>query len=101
MTTTQDEPRQDNARTPPPVRRVVIAGTGTIGPGCATRYLAHGCDVVATGPAPGALNALRSYTGCRHLGRPHPGWLRRIISRAGKRSLMRHWPAIMATFSLT
>jgi 3-hydroxyacyl-CoA dehydrogenase len=44
-----------------PVRRVAIVGTGTIGASWATHYLAHGLDVVATDPAPGAEAALRAY----------------------------------------
>jgi 3-hydroxyacyl-CoA dehydrogenase len=44
-----------------PVRRIAIVGTGTIGAGWATHYLARGFDVVATDPAPGAEMALRAY----------------------------------------
>jgi carnitine 3-dehydrogenase len=44
-----------------PVSRVAIVGTGTIGASWATHYLAHGFDVVATDPAPGAEDALRAY----------------------------------------
>jgi carnitine 3-dehydrogenase len=44
-----------------PVRRIAIVGTGTIGASWATHYLAHGFDVTATDPAPGAEAALRSY----------------------------------------
>jgi 3-hydroxyacyl-CoA dehydrogenase len=44
-----------------PVRRIAIVGTGTIGAGWATHYLARGFDVVATDPAPGAETALRAY----------------------------------------
>jgi carnitine 3-dehydrogenase len=44
-----------------PVRRVAIVGTGTIGASWATHYLARGFDVVATDPAPGAEDRLRSY----------------------------------------
>ena len=44
-----------------PVRRVAVVGTGTIGASWATHYLAHGFDVVATDPGPGAEAALRSY----------------------------------------
>jgi carnitine 3-dehydrogenase len=44
-----------------PVRRVAIIGTGTIGASWATHYLAHGFDVVATDPSPGAESRLRSY----------------------------------------
>jgi 3-hydroxyacyl-CoA dehydrogenase len=39
---------------------VAIVGTGTIGSGWATHYLAHGFDVVATDPAPGAETVLRA-----------------------------------------
>src|ERR1700754_5249452 len=44
-----------------PVHRVAIVGTGTIGAGWATHYLARGFDVVATDPAPGAEAKLRTY----------------------------------------
>jgi len=44
-----------------PVRRIAIVGTGTIGAGWATHYLARGFDVVATDPAPGAETALRAF----------------------------------------
>jgi 3-hydroxyacyl-CoA dehydrogenase len=44
-----------------PVQRIAIVGTGTIGASWATHYLAHGFDVTATDPAPGAETALRSY----------------------------------------
>src|SRR4051812_31952325 len=44
-----------------PVQRVAIVGTGTIGASWATHYLARGFDVVATDPAPGAEDRLRSY----------------------------------------
>lgn len=43
------------------VRRIAIVGTGTIGASWAAHYLAHGFDVTATDPAPGAEAALRSY----------------------------------------
>jgi carnitine 3-dehydrogenase len=43
------------------VERVAIVGTGTIGASWATHYLAHGFDVVATDPGPGAEDALREY----------------------------------------
>jgi carnitine 3-dehydrogenase len=43
------------------IHRVGIVGTGTIGAGWATHYLARGFDVVATDPAPGAESALREY----------------------------------------
>jgi 3-hydroxyacyl-CoA dehydrogenase len=44
-----------------PVQRIAIVGTGTIGASWATHYLAHGFDVTATDPAPGAEATLRSY----------------------------------------
>jgi carnitine 3-dehydrogenase len=44
-----------------PVHRVAIIGTGTIGAGWATHFLAHGFDVVATDPARGAETALRAF----------------------------------------
>jgi carnitine 3-dehydrogenase len=43
------------------VERVAIVGTGTIGASWAAHYLAHGLDVVATDPGPGAEDALRAY----------------------------------------
>src|SRR6476660_8222751 len=43
------------------VQRIAIVGTGTIGASWATHYLAHGFDVTATDPAPGAEAALQSY----------------------------------------
>jgi carnitine 3-dehydrogenase len=43
------------------VERVAIVGTGTIGASWAAHYLAHGFDVVATDPGPGAEGALREY----------------------------------------
>jgi carnitine 3-dehydrogenase len=46
---------------PRPVRRIAIVGTGTIGAGWATHYLAHGFDVVATDPAPGAEERLHAF----------------------------------------
>ena len=42
------------------VRRVGLVGTGVIGAGWAARCLAHGLDVVATDPAPGAEARLRA-----------------------------------------
>ena len=39
---------------PKPMQRIAIVGTGTIGASWATHYLAHGFDVTATDPAPGA-----------------------------------------------
>jgi carnitine 3-dehydrogenase len=55
------------------VQHIAIVGTGTIGASWATHYLAHGFDVTATDPAPGAEAALRSYVegswaGVEHLG---------------------------------
>jgi carnitine 3-dehydrogenase len=46
---------------PKPLQRIAIVGTGTIGASWATHYLAHGFDVTATDPAPGAEAALRTY----------------------------------------
>ncbi|HUO41307.1 MAG TPA: 3-hydroxyacyl-CoA dehydrogenase NAD-binding domain-containing protein, partial [Mycobacterium sp.] len=43
------------------VRHIAIVGTGTIGASWATHYLAHGFEVTATDPAPGAEARLRSY----------------------------------------
>lgn len=43
------------------IRRVAIVGTGVIGASWAACFLAHGLDVVATDPAPGAEVALRKY----------------------------------------
>lgn len=42
-----------------PIRRVGIVGTGVIGASWAAFFLAHGLDVVATDPAPGAEQRLR------------------------------------------
>ena len=47
----------DATRTP--IRRVAIVGTGVIGSGWAARFLAHGLDVTASDPAPGAEQRLR------------------------------------------
>ncbi len=41
------------------VRRVAVVGTGLIGARWAAHFLAHGLDVTATDPAPGAEPALR------------------------------------------
>lgn len=41
------------------VQRVALVGAGLIGSGWAAHFLAHGLDVVATDPAPGAEDALR------------------------------------------
>jgi 3-hydroxyacyl-CoA dehydrogenase len=43
-----------------PVKRVAIVGTGVIGASWAAHFLAHGLDVIATDPAPGAESRLRS-----------------------------------------
>jgi len=43
-----------------PVKRVAIVGTGVIGASWAAHFLAHGLDVVATDPAPGAESQLRA-----------------------------------------
>ena len=45
----------------PEVRRAAIVGTGVIGGSWAACFLAHGLDVVATDPAPGAEQALFKY----------------------------------------
>lgn len=42
------------------VRRVAVVGTGVIGASWAALFLAHGLDVVATDPAPGALDRLHA-----------------------------------------
>ena len=47
----------DATRTP--IRRIAIVGTGVIGSGWAARCLAHGLDVTASDPAPGAEQRLR------------------------------------------
>src|SRR5437773_12051809 len=47
----------DATRTP--IRWVAIVGTGVIGSGWAARCLAHGLDVTASDPAPGAEQRLR------------------------------------------
>src|SRR6476469_3874639 len=39
---------------PKPMQRIAIIGTGTIGASWAAHYLAHGFDITATDPAPGA-----------------------------------------------
>ena len=44
-----------------PINRIAIVGTGLIGGSWAALYLAHGFDVVATDPAPGAEEKLRQY----------------------------------------
>ena len=43
------------------ISRVAIVGTGLIGGSWAACFLAHGLDVVATDPAPGAEDKLRHY----------------------------------------
>ncbi len=43
------------------VRRVAIVGTGVIGASWAACFLAHGLEVIATDPAPGAEQALFKY----------------------------------------
>jgi 3-hydroxyacyl-CoA dehydrogenase len=43
------------------VSRIAIVGTGTIGASWAAQYLARGFDVIATDPASGAEEKLRSY----------------------------------------
>jgi len=43
-----------------PIKTVGIVGGGVIGGGWAARALAHGLDVIATDPAPGAEQALRA-----------------------------------------
>jgi 3-hydroxyacyl-CoA dehydrogenase len=43
------------------ISRVTIVGTGLIGGSWAACFLAHGLDVVATDPAPGAEDKLRHY----------------------------------------
>jgi carnitine 3-dehydrogenase len=42
------------------VRRVAVVGTGVIGASWAAHFLAHGLDVVATDPSPGAEERLRA-----------------------------------------
>ncbi|MGC9671210.1 3-hydroxyacyl-CoA dehydrogenase NAD-binding domain-containing protein [Planosporangium sp. 12N6] len=42
------------------VNRVAVVGTGVIGASWAAHFLAHGLDVVATDPAPGAEERLRA-----------------------------------------
>ena len=39
-----------------PIKKVAVVGTGVIGNGWISRFLAHGFDVIATDPAPGAEN---------------------------------------------
>src|SRR5262245_50139382 len=42
------------------IRRVALVGGGVIGSGWAARCLAHGLDVVASDPAPGAEEKIRA-----------------------------------------
>jgi len=44
-----------------PIQRVAIVGTGLIGASWAAHFLAHGLEVTATDPAPGAEGDLRRY----------------------------------------
>jgi 3-hydroxyacyl-CoA dehydrogenase len=44
-----------------PIHRIAIVGTGVIGASWAAYYLARGCDVVASDPAPNAEANLRKY----------------------------------------
>ena len=46
---------------PTEISRVAIVGTGLIGSSWAACFLAHGLDVVATDPAPGAQDKVRQY----------------------------------------
>src|SRR6476660_3673244 len=41
--------------------KIAIVGTGVIGAGWATHFLAHGFDVIATDPAEGAESRLRGW----------------------------------------
>src|ERR1700745_560857 len=43
------------------INRVAIVGTGLIGGSWAACFLAHGLDVMATDPAPGAEDKMRQY----------------------------------------
>src|SRR5258708_17152997 len=43
------------------ISRVAIVGTGLIGSSWAACFLAHGLDVIATDPAPGAEDNARQY----------------------------------------
>ncbi len=42
-----------------PIKKIAVVGTGVIGNGWIARFLAHGFDVVATDPAPGAEERMR------------------------------------------
>ena len=44
-----------------PIRRIAVVGTGLIGSSWAALFLARGLDVVATDPAPGAEERLRTF----------------------------------------
>jgi carnitine 3-dehydrogenase len=44
-----------------PINRIAVVGTGVIGAGWTTQYLAKGFDVVATDPSPGAEEKLREF----------------------------------------
>ena len=44
-----------------PINRIAVVGTGVIGAGWTTHYLAKGFDVVATDPGPGAEEKLRDF----------------------------------------
>jgi carnitine 3-dehydrogenase len=48
------------AASPTRIRRLAVVGTGVIGSGWAARALAHGLDVTAWDPAPGAETRLRA-----------------------------------------
>ncbi|MET7298889.1 3-hydroxyacyl-CoA dehydrogenase NAD-binding domain-containing protein [Embleya sp. NPDC005575] len=48
------------ATEPVEIARVAIVGTGVIGASWAAHFLAHGLDVIATDPAPGAEERLRA-----------------------------------------
>jgi carnitine 3-dehydrogenase len=48
-----------------PVARVAVVGTGVIGASWAAHFLAHGLDVVATDPSPGAEQRLREEVDAR------------------------------------
>ena len=49
----------DNAAQRAPIRNVAVIGTGVIGASWCTCFLAHGFNVTATDPAPGAEQRLR------------------------------------------
>jgi carnitine 3-dehydrogenase len=59
-----DEPMNTQAAPPAAERtigRVAVIGTGTVGASWATLFLAHGLDVAAHDPAPGAQDRLESF----------------------------------------